>query len=71
MRQQGDPHNPIEDFDTPLARKMLILVAVITAFCGLIFLLYVAILKCLSRPPRFVAPLPQNMELPVINAANL
>jgi hypothetical protein len=32
MREQGDPHNPIEDFDTPLARKILIGVAVITAF---------------------------------------
>jgi hypothetical protein len=32
MREQGDPHNPIEDFDSPLARKILIGVAVITAF---------------------------------------
>jgi hypothetical protein len=64
--------NPEEDFDTPLARKKAIGLVVIIAFGFFIFLLYLAVRKCLDRPSRSVAPLPQNLALAEINnAANV
>jgi hypothetical protein len=69
--QQDRPHSPNEDLeDSPLFRKImtgLIVIVVLVIIIHFIYKLYKVILKYLSLPPTYVAPLPQNMELAVVN----
>jgi hypothetical protein len=45
----------------------LIVIVVLVIIIYFIYKLYKVILKYLSLPPTYVAPLPQNMELAVVN----